>query len=189
MSDYHTALGNDVGRWPRLECHDGKHGVTYASDLNLGIPVVMYQADVWYSDLPWRDGYTKFADRAGVQQARPYSELLERLGKEIRENGPPTVLITGKHAIRHLIPEAVAEATLNGGSAVACLWGFPAWEGVRDAEDILRELARAHNCVGDFCCGYGRAGRVFAQAGKRYVMSDLNPECVGYIAAHEGEWA
>ena len=185
--DYHSALG-EPGRWPRLTAFAGKYGVAYQADLNLGIPVVMLKADVWYSDLPWRDGYAKFGDRAGIEQAMPYGELIARIGEEAQAFGKPVCFITGKHAVKLLQPQAVAQATLNGGSAVACLWGMPAWEGVRDAEEIIKGLATKHECVGDFCCGYGRAGRIFAQAGKQYIMSDLNPECIGYIAKHEGEW-
>lgn len=188
MSDYHSALGDKVTHWPRLECHQGLYGVTYQADLNHGIPTVMYKADVWYSDLPWRDGYAKFADRAGVTQQRPYAELLRMLGIAVKQSGIPTALVTGKHAIPHLDPEAVAPVKLNGDPAVACLWGIPGWDQTRDAEDVIRGLALRYKCVGDFCCGFGRAGRIFAQAGRRYVMSDLNPECVGYIAAHEGNW-
>jgi len=189
MSDYHSALGDKMTHWPRLDRFQGIHGVAFQADLNHGIPIAMYEADVWYSDLPWRDGYTKFADRAGIKQAMPYTELLERIGKEIRDIGRPTVLITGKHAVRYLKPETTAEVTLNGGSAVACLWNRRSWPGAVDTVALLKYLASEYQCVGDFCCGYGRAGRIFVQAGKRYVMSDLNPECVGYIAVHEGEWA
>jgi len=188
MNDYHTALRSDNNRWPRLDRFKGIYGIAFQADINNGIPIAMHEADVWYSDIPWRDGYKKFSDRAGIEQIRPYTELLERLGREIMEISRPTVLITGKHAVRYLLPESTVKVILNGSSAVACLWGRFSFNGMLNTVDILKSLACEYQCIGDFCCGYGRAGKIFAQAGKRYVMSDLNPECVGYIAAHERGW-
>jgi hypothetical protein len=188
MNDYHTALTQDTTRWPVLDMHMGLRGVSFQADLNSGIPEAMYNADIWYTDLPWRVGYFEFAKRAGVEQSQPYTRLLKSIGVAVATAKIPAILITGKHAIKSLSPESIAKVTLNNGEAVACLWGYKPWVGTINTVALLKNLAAEYQRVGDFCCGYGRAGKIFAEAGKRYVMSDLNGECIGYIAAHERTW-
>lgn len=188
MSDYHTALGNLTDQWPPLARHVGKAGVTFRHDLLDGVPIEMQAADVWYADLPWRDGFKKFAKRAGVEQKGAYGDLLALLARAVRESGKPTCIVTGRHAVASLKPAHVAAVSLNGGAAVACLWNIKPWAVVYDTTVLLKRFAQEYGTVADFCCGYGRAGRVFAQAGKRYIMSDFDAKCIGYIAAHEGEW-
>ena len=189
MNDYYTALGNNRGDWPPVARHVGKAGVACRHDLLDGVPPEMLAADVWYADLPWRDGFDKFAQWAGTPQKGLYSDLLNRVAGDIRESGKPTCLVTGKHAVRSLTPQHVAPVSLNGGAAVACLWNMQPWGVVYDTTVLLKRFAQQYGTVADFCCGYGRAGRVFAQAGKRYIMSDFDAKCIGYIAAHEGGWA
>jgi hypothetical protein len=53
---------------------------------------------------------------------------------------------------------------------------------------MLHAIAQRYDTVGDPCCGYGRAGRFFLRAGKRAVLSDFDPHCIGYIAEHAGGW-
>lgn len=186
--NYHTALGNQPQSGVATLFYEGRRGIVFQADLSDGIPPQMHDADVWYADLPWRAGYQKFAERAGVAPRMPFADFMEFLGGMIAAGGVPAVMVTGKHAVRHLRPPAVADAKLNGSAAVACLWGLPAWDGSRDAEVILRELAKEYECVGDFCCGYGRSGVAFSRAGKRYVLSDLSAYCVGEIASQEPSW-
>ncbi len=64
--------------------------------------------------------------------------------------------------------------------------GFtPEWDGT---DQLLDYLAARFDRVGDFCAGYGWVPRAFARAGKTFVASDVNPLCIGYIAAHAEEW-
>jgi hypothetical protein len=188
MNPYHTALGEYSPCSSGMDFYAGRRGIVFRADLSEGIPPPMYEADVWYADLPWRDGYQRFADRAGVIQRLPFDAMMKLLGELISNASKPAVMVTGKHAVRHLKPRQVAQTKLNGAIAVACLWGVPQWDGVRDARDILDSLSQEYGCVGDFCCGYGRSGLAFSRAGKRYVLSDFNPTCVGEIAAREPSW-
>ncbi len=44
------------------------------------------------------------------------------------------------------------------------------------------------NVVACISGGYGRAGRIFYEAGKRFVMSDYNASCIGHIAKEWQMW-
>ena len=189
MNDYHTALAGDYQRWPAVSRYECATGVAFQHDLADGLPAEFDQADVLYADLPWRQGWDKFAERAGASQRGGYNDAMRRIGALLRSFGKPAVMVTGKHALPFLKPDGAAPVRLNGAGAVACLWGVPSWQAAIDASDLLHDLAGRFRCVGDPCCGYGRAGRVFAQRGGRFVLSDLNAECIGYIAAHAPRWA
>lgn len=189
MAPYHTALKRgEVSQWPKLGRHEGKFGLAFVADIAAGIPEEMHDADFWYSDPPWRHGYEIFAERAGREQILSYSDFMRKIGQEIRKAGKPTVMLIGKQGADALMPDTIADARLNGDDVLACLWNMTKWSGRVDSEEILRFAAFCHSCVGDFFCGYGRAGMFFAKAGKRYVMSDFNPSCIGFIAANEGSW-
>lgn len=189
VDEYHTALGGPATRdWPAVELYQGRRGTAFQHDVCLGVHERMLDADVLYVEFPWPDGYTVFAERAGTTQRLAYRDLVSNVGTEILRCGRPAVLLVGKRAAQILQPPAVASVRLNGNPVLAALWRLPGWEGTPDAHDILRRLAGEFACVGDFCCGYGRAGRVFHAAGKRYVLSDFDPHCIGHIAAHEPSW-
>src|SRR5262245_57087728 len=184
---YHTALKSSrrmTGR-PRQRARL-RAGVTLVHDLLRGPLPAEYEAcDVLYSDLPWQSGFAEFERRAGVAAARSYSAFLAAISRILQYDSRPAVLVTGKHALPHLpSPAQVLESTLNGDDCLALFYRsereivgrFPT------TIDLLHWLAERYQCVGDFCCGYGRAGRIFAEHGKQFVMSDYNAECIGYIA-------
>jgi hypothetical protein len=190
-SDYHSALAPDVDS-PPLDGFQGSAGYAFTYDLTTPgpLPEVYDRCDVFYTDLPWRDGYAKFNERAGINDAPGYREFLAAVSRHVEALTAPVVLVTGKHAAPHLPPGRWEHPVkLNGGDAVAYGWRLPyppvATETTRN---ILAWLARDYGCVGDFCCGYGRAGRVFTEAGRQFVMSDINARCIGYIAEHETDW-
>jgi hypothetical protein len=56
------------------------------------------------------------------------------------------------------------------------------------APELLHALAQRYDVAGDFCAGYGRTARFFLRSGKRAVVSDFNPQCIGYIAEHAEDW-
>jgi hypothetical protein len=103
----------------------------------------------------------------------------------------PTWLITGTHAARFL-PAADVQLPmmLNEDRAVAYGYrpGAEATTGSTESREFLHTLTEHYKCAGDFCCGYGRTGRFFLRAGKRAILSDVNPQCIGYICAHAHEW-
>jgi hypothetical protein len=117
-----------------------------------------------------------------------YRDMISLVGSEIRRLKIPAVVITGKHAIKFLEPVSYVECKLDSGKAIACFFGIAPFEPNMRTADIIDALAITYRCVGDFFCGYGNTGWGFVQRGRRYVMSDLDAQCVGYIADHEAQW-
>ena len=188
---YLSALGKafDLQDYPALEACTTPHGIAFQADLNEGIPAAMHTCDVWYGEPPWQAGYEKFAKLADrPEQVKPFAAFMRDLSEQISAARQPTFLVTGRHALRHLTPDHVAPLILNGDQAVVAIWRGEPWTQPIDAMDLLVRLASEYETIGDFACGLGRAGRVFAAAGKRFVLSDLNARCVGYIARHAAEW-
>lgn len=185
--DYHSA------HYPERDAaarhgYSSLRGVAFVHDVADGpLPVDYRRCDVFYTDPPWQSGYDEFASRAGVL-APPYPVFMEALVASIPP-GVPAVFVTGKHAARYFPDHYLRfPARLNEHAAVAYAYGLD-FTGLTVAEDIGRHLAAQYQCVGDPCCGYGNAARWFVQAGKRFVISDINPRCIGYIAEHEKGWA
>ena len=186
---YHTALkgGRLEAAFPVARHVTARGSVAVVHDIRRPLPVPYAACDVFYADLPGR-GLQTFNERAGAEQGM--QELLSGVAAAIRQVEAPVFLTALRMHERHLPGPAVRqETTLNGVPAVLLGYGLDPGP-VPSAETLLEQLARddALTCIGDFLCGYGRTGRVFAEHGKRFVMSDYNPTCIGYIAAHAGEW-
>lgn len=184
---YHTALHEDdvdasnVYRWER----GGSQA--FVHDIALGLPLEFHACDVLYADLPWADGYDEFHHRAGVKMALPYEKWLYRLNGTLALSGKPWLVAGGAAVLRGIGAEWVTRFRLNNSVAVMLGAGLPKFNFDED-ETVLRKLAARFKCVGDFCAGYGRSARVFAQAGKQFIVSDVNPKCIGYIAQHAPAW-
>lgn len=167
-----------------------KSGIAFVHDMANGWPEAMNKADVIYADIPWMHGYLKFYERAGRQAKTNYIGFLKNVGMMLRRIDIPAVIITGKHAIHYLAPFEYMPIRLNGDPSNACLWRITPdqFDNPKTEYDILNQLVKFYRCIGDPFCGYGRSGRVFAQAGRRFIMSDLNPWCIGYIAKEGDKW-
>jgi hypothetical protein len=141
---------------------------------------------VFYSDLPWYTnfGFQRFNDRAAVYDGRTYQQFMDAITAILTTVQVPTMFVTGHHAKPHLPPPTYKfPLHLNEYPAVAYCYHFDGKPPVaKSAAAVLHEMADRFACVGDYCCGYGTAGRIFAQHGKRFVMSDFNPQCIGAFA-------
>jgi len=180
---YHTALkGERISAVPRMRV-ESPAGVSFVHDLLGGpLPDEYAACDVFYADLPWPAGFAEFERRAGLAPGRSYGEFMAAVARIIRTIRKPVLLAAGKQALRHLAsPAAVLSSKLNGAACVVIMFHANIQPACSDTVALLGWLAERYGCIGDFCCGYGRAGRIFAERGKRFVMSDYNPECIGYI--------
>lgn len=151
------------------------------------IPDAYHRCDVIYADPPWSGGISVFDQRAGVVSP-DYDEHARRIGRIITDLGKPTVLLIGATLSARLPPADFSMSVmLNGTRAQASFWnGAYALGDV--STDLIRFLAKTYNCVGDFFCGYGTTGRLFAEAGKSFVMSDYNAQCCGFVAREMTGW-
>ena len=164
----------------------------FVRDVTLGrLPEEYETCDILYTDLPWRSGYKRYVARAGANTL-DWAGFMARIGGLVEGWQKPAVLVTGAHARRHLPPAAqelpVRMPVAGRQQAIAYVYnaGFTAeWDGT---DQLLDYLAARFTRVGDFCAGYGWAPRAFTRAGGSFVASDINPRCIGYIAAHVNSW-
>ena len=190
---YHGAHRPPLDGLPPVAAWSG-HGVTaFAHDLLTDgpLPVAYEDAEVIVADLPWRFGFDIFNTRAGVEDDRSYAEFLDVIATMTESLAVPTYWVTGRHALPSLpAPDAVLPMRLNTDDAVAVGYrcGDEADGAYGTSPEFLHALTTRYAVAGDPCCGYGRTARVFLRAGGRAVVSDMNPQCIGYIAQHAGEW-
>lgn len=176
-----------IDRWEGERCVAFVHDILAADTL----PADYNVCDVLVTDLPWQRGYETFNDRAGVVDDRTYATFMQRVAELVEATTIPAYLITGKHALPKLPgPDITLPMMLNEWEAVAISYR-PGTEvdgryGV--APEFLHALAQRYETAGDFCAGYGRTARFFLRSGKRAVLSDFNPHCVGYIAENAPGW-
>lgn len=186
---YHTALGKTVP----LTAHEALHtdqglSTAFVHDILTGLPGIYYGCDLLYSEIPWQSGWEVFLDRAGAPEFPPYGQFMQTIAGIINTVQLPHVVVTGHQAQRWLpYTEDALPMQLNGEPAVAYGYRLELPAAI-DTEKLLERLAVSFDRVGDYCCGYGRAGRIFAQHGKLYTMSDINRSCIGYIALNSPGW-
>lgn len=181
--DYHTALHPPRLGPPRFRSVKPQ-GVAFLWDVcdPAVLPAEYAECDVFYTDLPWRDGFAEFERRAGMPAGRRYAAFLAAVNALTTQICRPLVYVTGRHALRLLLsPTAVHPTRLNGAPAVAVTYGAVECSDWSDATTILASLCARYRCIGDFCCGNGRTAAAAVAAGKRFVVSDYNMRCIGYI--------
>lgn len=179
---------------PAVERWEGNGCTAFAHDLmsSSTLPAEYDACDVMVTDLPWQRGYETFNERAGVEDGRTYAAFMQRVAEIVEATTVPLYLITGRHALAKLPePATVLPMMLNEWEAIAIAYrpGDEADGNYGVAPEFLHALAQRYDVAGDWCCGYGRTARFFLRSGKRAVMSDFNPRCIGYISEHAPEWA
>lgn len=150
------------------------------------LPEAFASCDVLYSEPPWPRGQAVFDQRAGA--STDHAALLARCNEIARRLRIPVIYVGGISFLRRLHVPALVPTTLNGFPAVAACYRAVVPAGLPDAQAVLRLMSRRWGRVGDPMAGYGRAGRIFAQAGGSFVLSDYNARCIGYIAQHAKGW-
>jgi hypothetical protein len=181
--------------YPPVEVWRSEFHGSYAlrHDLLAGpIPWQFAYASVLYAELPWKTGFDEYNDRAQVDDDRTWRQFLAAVSDVITDAKQPAVVLVGPHAVPYLpdpdqnIPVILAH--LPKPPTVRALVYRTRVAEVPDNTELLTWLAGQYSCIGDFCCGYGWSGRIFAENGGTFVLSDYNPRCIGYIAAHGTDW-
>lgn len=192
--DYHSALWPERNA-PACDRWSDSTGVAFVHDIRDPLPPEYERADVLYADLPWIDGVEEFNRRAGITET--FGDLVAGVSRIVLNTRIPIILVVGRRRMTsYPEPDEVQPVRLNGAAAVALVYRFSlaAWFGkdtdaaTKSTEDLLGFLAGQFVCVGDFCCGYGRSGRIFRQHGRAFVLSDYNPKCIGHIAWEAPRW-
>jgi len=190
VSAYHTALVHgeleDAAPCHSLKTARGSRGFTH--DLQKRLPGSYQACDVVYADLPWRHGLAEFDRRAGSHT--DWRRLMQGVDIALADLKCPVLLTGGRNHAKLLPrPQQELQTVLHKGGVRLFVYNA-----VLDLQDgltvmqVLGWLAERFSVAGDFCCGYGNTARVFAQAGKRFVVSDHNARCIGYIAEQAEAW-
>lgn len=185
---YHSALGSRAEQLAdacdRYEHPDGSVAVQF--DIFSGpLPDAFDACDVLYLEPPWRDGFALYERRTG-HTGRDWLALMERAGELIVSSGLPAVV-----TISTWTPMPKPDRMeLGRQHSLPCAYWCYGDVGELPAQDVdvVAALADRFGCVGDFFAGYGRSARIFAAHGKRWVLSDYNPHCIGYIAQEAPTW-
>lgn len=189
--DYHSALKPPVSAKPRQHWTDGS-STALVHDVATGrLPDVYKTCDVLYADLPWQAGFPVFASRARMPGKPTYKAFMVAVSTLVEAETRPVYLVTGQHAGK-LLPQPAQLLPTRLAEQPSLIFAYnvkPTRQSFGVAQELLRALALEFERVGDFCCGYGGSARMFRRQGKTFVASDVNPECVGYIAEHAGEWS
>lgn len=188
---YHSAL-----KGIRLEeaepCARFEYGksLAFVHDAFEPVPAEFDQCDFFYQEPPFPHGAKVFDARVNIA-GRTYSDLAAHLSRFITATSKPVVMPVAKSALRLLPPTSqTLDVKLvhqkNGWTVKLGVWntyiGAP-----KTTEEALHTLLDSYDCVGDLFCGYGHTAFVAAERGKRFVVSDYNPTCIGFIAKELGQ--
>jgi len=179
---FHSALHEDLANIKPVGRAESTTGsVAFVHDIMKPLPAEYLTCDILYAEIPWHKGMEIFDRRAGVE-SRLYAELIGAVERIIDRFKIITVLPLGKTALKMLPePDQTSTVTINGAASMLAVYhGFLPIHFQTDIQ-VSNYLAINYQRVGDFCCGYGRIGRIFQEHGKTFVMSDYNPKCIGYV--------
>lgn len=192
---YHSALKPELEQesLERVLLGDpNRLSVAFVHDVFQPLPGDYGTCDVLYAEPAWRAGFETFNQRAGVQDdGRTYKAYMAHVGASMASSGLPAFLLVGAHA-KKLVPPArrVLELVLDvhNCGALCMVYGVD-YDGTPATQTaLIQDLAKRFHRVGDCCCGYGWTGQMFAEAGRSFVLSDVNAKCIGYIAKHGPSW-
>lgn len=184
---YHSAL-HKPNSYDSLNRAEFGKSVAFKHDLMLGVPDEYKNCDIIYTEIPWIDGFNVFEQRANVQEQRTYAAFMSAVCNFINTANKPTVIIIGKKGLKFLpTPDFEGGTILNGAPCRVVTYKATITQ-LHNCVTIIDELSKKYDCIGDPCCGFGRSAKAFKQAGKHFVVSDYNPECIGYIAKEWVNW-
>lgn len=192
---YHTALSNGEyapGK-PTDVWTDERGNVAAAWSIMSGVYPGARDFDVVYGELPWKAGFDRFNERAGAG-GYTFDDLMrsaEGVTEECVRRGVTVYWPIGAAVAKdYLTGGTRLPITLNGHKCLLSVHGAPTLE-LREGEtttSLMARLAQVHRRVYDPACGFGTTGRVFAEAGKNFSITDYNAGCVGKIAELAPTW-
>jgi hypothetical protein len=190
MTLYNTALaGKNIETDTSVECDriELNGCIAFQHDIatTKGLPAEYEKADIFYLEIPWQHGYPKFQKRAGKNiESSEYLDFLRSLNDIIQALDRPVILYAGVYASKR-IPEPTSKKNirlLHGAMVTAFCYNIVIPDHIQTSLGVVKHLAANYECIGNFVCGYGYSGFEFLKAGKKFVMSDINPFCIGSIA-------
>lgn len=165
------------------------------NDITNGLPEEFDRCDVLWGEPPWAHGFKVFNARVGKEDTEGHAAFMRKCNDVIAADDRPAFVVTGKAYARYYSDaDYQTPVMLPVCDEASVLYSYrfkPSFAGksqVVTTEEVLQVLARKFDCLGDWCCGYGFAGRVFLSSGKSAVLADYNAKCIGAIKQLSPSW-
>jgi hypothetical protein len=181
---YHTALksGTEEDAPPLNEFTVGD-SIAFVYDVFDPVPAIYDQVDAFYTEPPWPHGTKVFDERVGVT-GRTWADLANRIDFLIESTTAPVVIPLGKIALKRLpAPTVTYDVYMPhaGAPAIIACWRTTL-DQPKTTIDAARQLISRHTVIGDWFCGYGKTAVLAHEMNRRFVVSDYNPRCIGFLS-------
>jgi hypothetical protein len=156
------------------------------------IPEQFYECNFLYSDLPWRQGYKVFNDRVGAS-GTSYEIFLTNAFLVAYKLGIP-FFFTAEKSVGRTIAMAfpnqrlyVSKIFFEPHNTVCNLYSnilvseHPTLQYCQTTSELIRQCLTLYGKGLDFACGYGNIVIEAIKLNIPVVVSDFNPNCLGYI--------
>lgn len=174
---YHSALQEELSNLKELDSYQNNGNTVFQYDINNGYNNIFDKADCIYIEPAWRDGYYKFAKRAGVFNAE-FNDYLDNIREVIVKFNKPSFVVMGKHMIKRLAPDYTIQIKLHGYGCYVGVYNSNINGEFKTNYDFMEYISTKFNKVLDFCCGYGNTLKYF----KSFIACDINKKCVYCVA-------
>tara|TARA_B100001057_G_scaffold500494_1_gene615891 strand:- start:694 stop:1305 length:612 start_codon:yes stop_codon:yes gene_type:complete len=186
---YHTAMKINIDTFNDImpeEYFEKNENIVFRYDLmNFDKLHYFEKADVIYSEPPFPHGFKIFNERADIEDQRSYSDFAKSLSLSIKNINKPTFIICGKILLKKL-PQAKnvfpIKLSVHNLDTFVAVWNYQVKFNISDTNDLIKNIAKEFNTIGDFCCGYGNnIFKFISHDQKKFIASDLNGKCVAIV--------
>jgi len=155
----------------------------FVHDIHDGYDSRFDEADVIYCEPAWRPGYVKFMEMAGKDpQKYGYNKYLKAIHDFAKQFGKPFYCIGSVAMMKILQPDDSQPIVItpHGSNDAIGVFNGTLFD-CPNTDSFITELCKKYTVIGDIFCG---AGYTFSHAlpHNRFILSDVNPECIGFIA-------
>jgi hypothetical protein len=181
---YHSALFDPQKEYEPIKRYCYGESLAFQHDILNGLPKVYDECDIIYTEPAWQQGFYKFKKRRQDSGFGSFKQYMQSHHDFVSRSLLPIVIIGGKHHLKYLpSPDIILKdiKLLHGYKSLIFLYRLEFKSIHRTTSSILAELSQRFDKVGDFNCGYGNTGIAFVKAGKKFIMSDADPKCIGAI--------
>lgn len=189
---YHSALkGTRIEESQPLDRFEHNGSVAFVHDVFNPLPKDFDACDCFYFEPPYPTGAKKFDERVGVS-GRTYRQLVSHISEFICSTDKPVVIAMSKTIIKqypHPTQTLEVDFVHSKGGQKTTLAVYNTYLGnPKTTDEALITLLKTYDCVGDLVCGYGHTAQVALSQNKKFVVSDYNPLCIGFIAERIKEY-
>jgi hypothetical protein len=180
---YHSAL-KGFEEYREHSCnyfeHDGFYGICNDLESKEPYPKEVHKAQFIYCELPYPRGYDIFNERVGKSEGIGWKAMVQNARKMAMDLNIPYYFMGGKafaplFPIEYQIPMKFKVHNTND----IIFSNTDSW--ADNNEELIDTLYKHYDIGLDMACGYGELGRFALKHGKKAILMDINPYCIGYI--------